>query len=90
MRMSACTQQRLGSNGDLGATLTDWAHQAREWARHVSAQSISIRSQAGETLLDLPLVLGVIASVVKPHLALLAAIVMLATHTSIVIETARA
>ena len=90
MRISACAQEGLGSSCNTTTTLSDWMHQAKEWARQVVAQTVTFKNAAGEALFDLPLVLGIIAAVVKPHLALLAAIVLLATHSSIVVETRQA
>jgi len=47
---------------------------------------VIIKNEAGKTLIDIPLTIGVLGALVAPQLAALGAIAALITHGTIVIE----
>lgn len=51
-----------------------------------NARRIIVKSEAGDTLLEVPLTMGVLGAVMLPALVALGAIAALATHYTLVIE----
>ncbi len=51
-----------------------------------NARRITIKKESGETLLEIPLVLGAIGAIIAPVLAAVAAVAALLTKCSIVVE----
>jgi aryl-alcohol dehydrogenase-like predicted oxidoreductase len=58
----------------------------KELVREGNIRHISIRNEEGETLVDIPLTLGVVGALFLPQLAALGAIAALVSHCTIVIE----
>jgi hypothetical protein len=51
-----------------------------------TTRKISIKNESGETLLEIPLILGAVGAVIAPVLAAVAAIAALVTKCTIVVE----
>jgi len=85
---SFCTQECLSGDA-LVAQLKDWMHRAGAWVHQANARDIAIHNAQGKSIADIPLLLAILLAVIKPHLALLGAIVLLAMHGSIAIQVVR-
>jgi hypothetical protein len=58
----------------------------KELVREGNARRIIVKSEAGDTLMEIPLTMGVLGAVMLPALVALGAIAALATHYTLVIE----
>jgi hypothetical protein len=58
----------------------------KELLRQGNIRRISVKNEAGKTLLDIPLTLGVVGALFVPQLAALGVIVALVTSCTIVVE----
>jgi len=58
----------------------------KELIREGNIRSIIIKNDDGKTLIDIPLTVGVVGTVIAPQLAAIGAIAALLTHGTIVIE----
>ena len=58
----------------------------RELVRQGGVRRVSIKNDAGQTLVDLPLVLGVAGALLLPRLAALGAVAALVANYNIVVE----
>lgn len=89
MGTSACTQECLTSGDALSAQFRDWMHRASAWVYRVNARDVAIHNAEGKSIADIPLLLAILLAIIKPHLALLGAIVLLAMHGSIAVQVVR-
>jgi hypothetical protein len=72
--------ERLSISGeDLVSTIKDLVHQG-------NIRRISIENKDGETLLEIPLTLGVVGALLLPTLAALGALAAIVTECRIVVE----
>ena len=62
----------------------------KELVHEGNIRRIIIKNEEGETLIDVPLTLGVVGVLVAPQLAAIGAIAALVTHGTIVIEKVEA
>ena len=62
----------------------------KELVHEGNIRRIIIKDEEGETLIDVPLTLGVVGVLVAPQLAAIGAIAALVTHGTIVIEKVEA
>ena len=60
----------------------------RELIRQGGVRRVSIKNDAGQTIVDLPLVLGVAGALILPRLAALGAMAALVANYNIVVEKA--
>jgi Domain of unknown function (DUF4342) len=88
MGTSFCTSECLSGDA-LVAQLRDWIHRVGAWINHASARDLAIHNAEGESIADIPLLLAILLAVIKPHLALLGAIVLLAMRGSIAVRAVR-
>jgi hypothetical protein len=58
----------------------------KELIREGNIRSIIIKNDDGKTLIDIPLTVGVVGTVIAPQLAAIGAIAALLSHGTIVIE----
>lgn len=58
----------------------------RELINEGNVRRITIKNEAGDTLVELPLTVGLIGAALLPVLAAVGAVAALATHCSIVVE----
>ncbi len=58
----------------------------KELVREGNIRSIIIKNDDGKTLIDIPLTVGVVGTVIAPQLAAIGAIAALLSHGTIVIE----
>ena len=58
----------------------------KELVREGNIRHVAIKNEEGRTLIDIPLMMGVVGALVAPQLAALGAIAALVTHCSIVVE----
>jgi hypothetical protein len=58
----------------------------RELVRQGGSRRVSIKDASGQTLIDIPLVLGVAGALVLPRLAALGAVAALVANYNIVVE----
>jgi len=73
------TEEFEVSGDDLLAKVKELVHEGK-------IRRISIRNEAGRTLIDMPLTVGVVGALVAPQLVALGAIAAMVTHGSIVVE----
>ena len=72
--------ERLSISGeDLVSTIKDLVHQG-------NIRRISIENKDGETLLEIPLTLGVVGALLLPTLAALGALAAIVTECRIIVE----
>jgi hypothetical protein len=88
METPICTQECLSGDA-LAAQFKDWMHRAGEWIHRANARDLAIHNAKGESIADVPLLLAILLAVIKPHLALLGAIVLLAMHGTIAVQAVR-
>ena len=62
----------------------------KELVHEGNIRRIIIKNEEGETLIDVPLTLGVVGVLVAPQLAAIGAIAALVTHGTIVVEKVEA
>lgn len=68
----------------------DLLARVRELMREGNVRRVSIKDEDGRTRFDLPLPIAVAGAVVRPKLAVLAALAAVLTHGSIVVEKVEA
>jgi hypothetical protein len=88
MGTSVCTQECLSGDA-LIAQLSEWMHRVGVWVHRANARDLAIHNAKGESIANVPLLLAILLVVIKPHLALLGAIVLLAMRGTIAVQAVR-
>jgi hypothetical protein len=58
----------------------------KEFVHEGNIRRVVIKDDAGKTLIDLPLTIGVVGALVRPKLAAVGAIAAMVTHGKIIVE----
>lgn len=64
----------------------DLVHRVKELVREGNIRRVVVRNESGETLLEIPVTIGVIGTLFAPYLAALGALAALVTRCTIAVE----